>query len=634
MVLKGITGNYEATFKEGLNIIWGDMDSGKSSILNVIDYCLGGSNKKLLYEEITAKARRAFIEISLNGQTFTIERDIFEPKSAIKVYSGDFSSIAELFPRFMSPDSQGQAPDGWISDFLLENLGIARVKIKESSVRADANEDRLSFRDLMKLMYLKQTLVGSDSLMDAGNPALYAKNVAVQKFVYNIHDERLATLKTDLTEESKTLSALRNSEVSISNFLRDVNISTESSNIGELIDGKKDHIANLEQAIDKLKKDFSLNSKVAAELRNGITRLKNDLDSNVMEIQSIERKITDYSKLKNTYKIDLNNLNLSKMARPHMGSSVSLKKLPCPLCQSEIPLSTETLSDEEIDSARKSISNRMSGVDSAITQLWEKHAEFKKTHEQIKLSLNENSQIFDNQNLSNLSPLLISIEAIDKAKLKASIELSELKRNLSIHHKYSEIKKTIGSKLSVIESIRKSIASVESGLVGLDEIISTLTALLKKHLTNSGLQNVTRISLTKSFTLNFRGMSYYDISSGGVKTITSIGIFLTRLSYILAHPCNLPTFLMIDTPGQNIGRYKRDGDDAEVSDPALYENIYSQVLSITTAAKAQGKPCQIIIVDNDFPDILKEPSEEEEYHLVKRFRKKGGDFEKGLIHDA
>ncbi|WP_397444125.1 hypothetical protein [Pseudomonas chlororaphis] len=634
MILKGISGNYEATFREGLNIVWGDMDSGKSSILNIIDYCLGGSNKKLLYEEMTSKARRAFIELSINENTFTIERDILEPKSAIKVYTGEFESIQDLFPRFMAPTSNGNMPDGWISDFLLESLGIARVKIKESSIRSDADEDRLSFRDLMKLMYLKQTLVGSDSLCDAGNPALFSKNVAIQKFVYNIHDERLATLRSELTEESKGLTELKSSEASISNFLRDVKITTENFSASDQIDIKKNHLLELEQSTIKLKNDFVLNSGVSAEIRKRVAGLKNELDSTVFEVHSIERKISDYSKLKSTYILDLENLKLSQIARPHLATKESLKKISCPLCNSDIPIHSEALTESDIDNAKKSLANRLSGVESAISQLWEKHADIKKSQLEIQTLISQNSRIFDEQNASNISPLLISIEAIEKTKLDVSIELAELKRNLSIHHKHGEIKQKIGNKLTIIEGLKRNIASVEAGLTGLDEILRDLTALLKNHLEDSGLQNVNRISLNKNFILHFRGMSYYDISSGGVKTITSIAIYLTRLAYILKNACNLPSFLIIDTPGQNIGRYKRDDDDIEVSDPALYENIYAQIMSITTTAKSKGRRCQIIVVDNDFPDILKEQGEESDFHLVKRFRKKGGEFEKGLINDA
>lgn len=114
----------------------------------------------------------------------------------------------------------------------------------------------------------------------------------------------------------------------------------------------------------------------------------------------------------------------------------------------------------------------------------------------------------------------------------------------------------------------------------------------------------------------------------------SIGMYMTRLAYALKHACNIPPFLMIDTPGQNIGRKKNPDDDNTVSDPAIYETIYSQLLSIVDLANETGQECQIIVVDNDFPDILATAPGNQKYHLVKRFQKNNPTYEKGLIHDA
>lgn len=60
IIIHGLDNSYKAEFKDGINLIWGDMDCGKSSILNLIDYCLGGSNETLAYGEILAKGRVAY----------------------------------------------------------------------------------------------------------------------------------------------------------------------------------------------------------------------------------------------------------------------------------------------------------------------------------------------------------------------------------------------------------------------------------------------------------------------------------------------------------------------------------------------------------------------------------------------
>jgi hypothetical protein len=55
---------------------------------------------------------------------------------------------------------------------------------------------------------------------------------------------------------------------------------------------------------------------------------------------------------------------------------------------------------------------------------------------------------------------------------------------------------------------------------------------------------------------------------------------------------------------------------------------------VVELAEEKNIACQIIVVDNDFPDILSNPENIEKYHLVKHFQKDNPNFEKGLIHDA
>ena len=102
------------------------------------------------------------------------------------------------------------------------------------------------------------------------------------------------------------------------------------------------------------------------------------------------------------------------------------------------------------------------------------------------------------------------------------------------------------------------------------------------------------------------------------------------MEYLLCTAGNLPTFLMVDTPGQNIGRRGRKDDDSALSDPALYNNIFKQFLDLVSKARAKNRRFQIIVVDNDLPPVLEEGKD---FHLVKRFSKNGGGFEKGLIND-
>lgn len=632
IVIHGVNTSYEAKFEDGINLIWGDMDCGKSSILNLIDYCLGGSNDTLSYGEILAKGRVAYLEVDLNGNVITFERPISDSSAPVKAYRVAYSLILTTYPMLLSADSQKSLPDGWISDFILDALGIPKVSIKESRYRDEANSDRLSFRDLMKLMYLKQTKVGADSLLNHGNPTVFNKNIEVQKFVYNIHDDKLAILNKELQMETQALNHLQASEAAISKFLNDINIIPKGQNDSdEIIISKEIALNELEESAEKLKADYEFSSAVSLEMASEIVQMRSSISHLKSERLEIEKQHKNFSKLKNTYHSDLESLNISKVTRKSiLNRNILDTTLLCPLCSSEISLASPHLTDSDIEAEIKSIKNRLAGVQVALESIWSKKIEFLDKETEISKRLSTFTIDFDKFNIENISALLSSIEALERAKVEVKVSIASAKRDLAINNKYSDISKGIDNKISVISALKRNIKSVEDGLTGLDSVVSSLSGIFKNYISNSGLQNVHGVYVNNKFIPHFRDISYYNTTSGGVRTITSIGGFVSRMEYLLSTAGNLPTFLMVDTPGQNIGRRGRKDDDSALSDPVLYNNIFKQFLGLVSKARAENRIFQIIVVDNDLPPVLEDGGD---YHLVKRFSKNGGEFEKGLIND-
>ncbi|MCP1576888.1 DNA repair ATPase RecN [Herbaspirillum rubrisubalbicans] len=307
VLVQGFRKTYEATFEEGLNLIWGDMDSGKSSILNLIDYCLGGNNEKLLYGEMKAYGRIAFLEVDLNGNIYTFERDILSSDSYVRIYASSYEGRTSHFPLLVAAASTDKtAPDGWISDFILDCLGIPKVTIKESRNREDASSDRLSFRDLMKLLYLKQTRVGSDNLLDYQQPVVFNKNAEIQKFVFNIYDDRLASLEADLKEALSEANDLERNERSIRKFLTDVKIQPEDFNgEQEKLDQYENDLSALDEGLHQLKQDVLLANDIGRSLADAINALRKEAKSVDEKLEQLDLKYDNFAKLSNTYHFDI-----------------------------------------------------------------------------------------------------------------------------------------------------------------------------------------------------------------------------------------------------------------------------------------------------------------------------------------
>lgn len=113
LILVGSRKNYTVDFEDGLNVIHGDSDTGKSSILEFINYLLGSSSIELADEMLTS-LEYAALEITINDEPCTIVRNIFKSNEFIEAYNCQFNDIESYVPKKLAPKfSMTSAPDGF-----------------------------------------------------------------------------------------------------------------------------------------------------------------------------------------------------------------------------------------------------------------------------------------------------------------------------------------------------------------------------------------------------------------------------------------------------------------------------------------------------------------------------------------
>ncbi|HAH1076236.1 TPA: hypothetical protein HHG56_004785, partial [Escherichia coli] len=135
--------------------------------------------------------------------------------------------------------------------------------------------------------------------------------------------------------------------------------------------------------------------------------------------------------------------------------------LPCPLCSSEISLAAPQLTDSDLEAEIKSIKNRLAGVLVALENIWAKKINLLEQETDISKKLSSLTVDFDKFNIENISALLSSIEALERAKVEIKVSIASAKRDLAINNKYSDISKGIQDKNSVIFALKRNIKSVE-----------------------------------------------------------------------------------------------------------------------------------------------------------------------------
>lgn len=337
LILVGHRKNYVIPFYPGVNIIYGDSATGKSSILELISYLLGGSN--FLYEEeIESSVKYAALEVNLGASLYTIKRDIFDTSRLIEVYKSNFDNIDQFFPKKFSPKYSINSPDGFYLDFLMQELGLPSIRIRQAPTQADSTMVRLSFRDIFKFCHLDQDTIGSKNILDAANPIVSLKNKETFKYFFNLLDTNISDLVEEISDKTSFKNRLSEKYELVSEFLRE----TEFESSFSISDSQEEldlQAKALTEELEEIKQRIYADSESYRELKDILSQITLELNNSQNLRLAAEGAIDRYSRLKNDYVNDIEKLKALRTAKSIIGVSEN-QEGQCPICDNPIELSS------------------------------------------------------------------------------------------------------------------------------------------------------------------------------------------------------------------------------------------------------------------------------------------------------
>lgn len=642
LVLVGARKDYEVYFSKGVNIVYGDSATGKSSILECINYAFG--SKKLDYDrEIESAVDYVQLEVEFNGKPYVIRRNIFRPADFIEVYAADLASMKAIFPKKYTPFFNADAgPDGYFSDFLMDALNLPSVRMRQAPSRADSNMVRLSFRDLFKYCYLKQDDVGGKGLLGAGT-VIEAKNKETFKYIFNLLD-------TNVSDAQSTLSALVSEHAKliekyklVSDFLRETEFDSETT----LIDSDRE-LADQEVAL-RLQLS-SLNKSMVADSDN-YKALRIALDDISSKMKYVEKQKSDainsvdrYVRLKNDYQNDILKLKSARHARSVIGRPE--ESFSCPVCDSSVSLATIkesfSITDEDrVAQEVNSLARRIRELDDLVRFEKERIVALERELRELIADRDKARRLIDDEMSQMVTPYLSERDGIASELAKTEERRRRVSHLLKVRNQQKQILASVFDYEEKIERMEEKLSKLKAAAPSLATTLSSLGDFLGEYLRHVKIRDQRDVSISaRSFLPVFRGRDYRDITSGGLRTVLSIGHFLGLAKSATSSEIYLPSFLMIDTVGKYLGktqtRYAETNsfeDTAEeLSDPRKYTNIYEYMFVLAAAAEKNGEICQIILVDNDLPPDIQAKYDTS---VVAHFSKVGSDgLPRGLIDDA
>jgi len=380
LILVGTRKNYEVSSLSRLNIIYGDSGTGKSSILNLIDYALG-AKVVFNYPEIQEIAKYILLEIKLNGKIYTIKRDVFDSGKDIEVFASAIDGIDDVFSKKYYSNYNKKADElEYFSDFLLENLGVANVKIKKAPTKEDSAISRLSFRDIFKYCYLNQDSVGSKYILESNDWTVRNKNQEAFKYLFNLLDSSISQLQAELSEAKVQRDDIIRKHKTISSFLRDTQLEGYESlmNVRSKID---DEISFIKQEISKLNSEMISDSDDHDQLREDIGEHDAMLQELISQNEINELHIRNNIILKKEYALDIHKIEASLEVAEKI-SVPTQYSFDCPLCSTPILVNDVKVNFEEYDKLSlekelRSVKKRLKEVDLLIQNIKDENKDIK-----------------------------------------------------------------------------------------------------------------------------------------------------------------------------------------------------------------------------------------------------------------
>ncbi|MDV2857517.1 hypothetical protein [Oceanimonas sp. CAM02] len=614
LILHGHRKDYRVKFHPGINIIYGDADTGKSSILRLVYYLLGGKQIKI-DEEISSSVKYAVLEIAVNGTPYCISRDIFNPARDIDVYSCKYSEISNSFPeKYKSSITKGDDQNKSLSEFILEALELPAVRLKQAPTKDSSETARLSFLDLFKFIYLDQDDVGSTHMLNIGNHVLETKNREVFKYIFNVLDTGISEIEVDISSKTQEKTQLSNQYSAISHFLAQTEFKS-----AEDLDEEISNIDNIKIEVNSRLSDLNKRMTSDNELYEGLKDALNTINLNIAQQEETKskslRSIERFSRLLNDYQNDIDKIESSLSAKEFIGRDIQ-EKTSCPICETIIEIGDisdkfDIPSDTRLKSELTSIKRRSKDLKQLISDNRLDLNSANSILAELYLEKTKAREIMDEELSNSISPYLAERDAIVKELAQLDERREKAVHSLRVRNKQAALADQIGRLEGTIEKLKIKLDELKKDAPSLDNVLKDLGADINKFIQQVKIKNHHGVGIDeKTFFPKVRNIEYRKINSGGLRTIVSIGYLASILLQKLRKDTNIPGLLMIDTVGKFLGKTPEDSDDSQidseidvdgVADPEKYRNLFNALVAVAEEFDDKGKLCQIILVDNDMP---------------------------------
>jgi len=604
----------EIDLSKQITYFHGQISAGKSSIMRLIDYCLGGKLERT--PAISQELVSVTLLVIIKEYHVLFERDARGTNYVQVTWrNSDGESATVSAPIKAGKDLIWENDIYNLSDLIFYLVGITPIKVRRSKIDEESPLIRLSFRDIMWYCYLDQDHLDS-SFYRLKDGFRQMKSRDVMKFVTGLYTERMNELEIDLDQIRSDRRSKLATAKQIRQFLNEYGFGSEID-IVEKIETTRIELTDAKSEQQKLQQQHIAKTHVSDDLKDELRNQSEALSKDKEALFDLDERINEQEKLKAelvSSKFKLAKINTAS----NILSNVQFESCPacgkrlknssttdiCYLCKSSDIFEKHEEVVPQADIVNKDLNSRIDDLSISI----ERHKKARKSQIFRVKKLTKEKEALDNRlndELANYDSAYVTqskeinhrvatleerIRGLNQLKVipKAINKLSEEAKELKIREE--EI-------INEIDFEKSKLFDAELRIKDIERVY--LSTLLRVGV--PGIQKQDKILLsTRNWIPSILppdgdSYSFYNAGSGGKKTLLNACYALSVHQVAIEYDLPLPRFLMIDTPMKNIGE-----DVNRDIFVAFYEYLYE-------LASDKLVDMQFIIIDKEYlapsPDV-------------------------------
>ena len=619
-----------------LSVIAGEISTGKTSVLEFIDYCLGAGRHPRHFE-IQKRVRAALLEIDIDGEVAVIERATFASDQIAMVHRCSLDELQDPHAVRRRPLAPPGDPNS-LSSFLLSATDLEGIKLKEAPTQAQSAMDPLSFRDVMPLCFLTNQRMDNKNLLLEAQHMRNLKLVQVIEILFGVYDDQLAAMGDQLDTLEKERRELAAEISALETFLAE-NAVPGRLELDAATSELKQKVIDARTRLDELSARMQAATTYAADARAEYAARRRESGAAAARVRDRETLMRRLLPLRGQYAEDERKLVFFQEANQLFDP---LRVRVCPACMQELPTPVEihaggtcSLCQQhiagqqepvDITAERAAVRARLQGIDRYIEEVEQQLGAAQAEYRQATAAETAAQRRLDDEVGQDLSPFLAQRDELVRAREAIEGERREVARQVSwregLERRYADAAR-IDERIT---DLRKRIADLRTSRPARGAVTKDLTMRFAELLAAFGFPKFDEPEppyLNEKFVPYVRSNRYTDIGSTGALTLISVAWTLTIFERAVEQGDPHPGFLLIDSPQKNLKPEGRDGEADEFTDPAIPRRVWGHIVNWSAG---MGRSAQIMVVDNLPPDVADD-------HVVVRYSGRAGEPPYGLIDD-